>query len=191
VTVGVTGPFASGKSTFVKLLAELGAETVSSDGIVHELLSSDERAIERVIERFGENIRRNSGIDRAVLAREVFGDVQALEDLEGILHPLVREATDRRIAATDAEVFVAEVPLLFEVGRGVDFDYTVAVVTPEDRRREWSDERGVEETRRRSTEDRQFSSEEKARRADIVVQNDGDLARFRERAAEVWTFISR
>ncbi len=191
MTVGVTGPFASGKSTFVKLLAELGAETASSDGIVHELLSSDERAIERVTERFGEDIRGESGIDRAALAREVFGDVQALKDLEEILHPLVLEATDRRIATTDAEVFVAEIPLLFEVGRGVDFDYTVAVVTPEDRRREWSDERGVDEARRRSTEDRQFSSEEKARRADIVVQNDGDLARFRERAVEVWAFISR
>ncbi|MGI8866908.1 MAG: dephospho-CoA kinase, partial [Rubrobacteraceae bacterium] len=82
VTVGVTGPFASGKSTFVKLLGELGAETVSSDGIVHELLTSDNRAIERVIERFGENIRGESGIDRAALAREVFGDSQALEDLE-------------------------------------------------------------------------------------------------------------
>ncbi len=191
MTVGVTGPFASGKSTFVKLLGELGAETVSSDGIVHELLSSDERAVKRVISRFGEDVRGESGIDRAALAREVFGDVQALEDLEEILHPLVREATDRQIAATDAEVFVAEVPLLFEVGRGEDFDYTVAVVTPEDRRREWSDERGVDESRRRSTEERQFSSEEKARRADIVVQNDGDLTRFRDRAAEVWAFISR
>lgn len=190
MTVGVTGPFASGKSTFVRLLGELGAEIVSSDEIVHELLAGDERAVRRVAERFGEKVRGERGIDRAALAREVFGDSEALKDLESILHPLVREATDGKIAVSDAEVFVAEVPLLFEVGRGEDFDFTVAVVTPEERRRAWSEERGVDEARRRSTEERQFPAEEKARRADIVVQNDGDLDRLRERAAEVWRSVS-
>ncbi len=155
------------------------------------MLSSDERAIRHVTERFGGDVLGEQGIDRAALAREVFGDAKALKDLESILHPLVREATDAKIAASDAEVFVAEVPLLFEVDRGGDFDFTVAVVTPEERRRAWSEERGVDEARRRSTEARQFPSEAKARRADIVVQNDGDLTRFRERAAEVWEFISR
>ena len=191
VTVGVTGPFASGKSTFVGLLGELGAETVSSDKIVHDLLSSDERAIGRVTERFGEKVRGEQGIDRPALAREVFADSGALADLEGILHPLVRETTDRRIAESSAEVFVAEVPLLFEVGRGDDFDHTVAVVTTLDRRRAWAEERGVDEARRQSTEDRQFSSEKKAQRADIVVQNDGDLDRLKEQAMAVWRDISR
>lgn len=190
MTVGVTGPFASGKSTFVRLLGELGAEIVSSDEVVHELLAGDERAVRRVVERFGEKVRGERGIDRAALAREVFGDSEALKDLESILHPLVREATDKKIAASDAEVFVAEVPLLFEVGRGADFDFTVAVVTPEERRRVWSEERGVDEARRRSTEQRQFTAEEKARRADIMVQNNGDLDRLRERAAEVWRSVS-
>lgn len=191
MTVGVTGPFASGKSTFVRLLGELGAETISSDEIVHGLLTEDEKTIRRVTERFGEDVRGGRGIDRRALAREVFGDSQALSDLEGILHPRVREATDARISASSAAVFVAEVPLLFEVGRGEDFDFTVAVVTSEERRRTWSEKRGVDEARRRSTEARQFTPEEKARRADIVVQNDGDLDRLRERAMEVWELISR
>lgn len=191
MTVGVTGPFASGKSTFVRLLGELGAETVSSDEIVHELLAGDERAVRRVAERFGEKVRGERGIDRAALAREVFGDSEALKDLESILHPLVREATDGKIAVSDAEVFVAEVPLLFEVGRGEDFDFTVAVVTPEERRRAWSEERGVDEARRRSTEARQFTPDEKARRADIVVQNDGDREALRERAVAVLEKVSQ
>lgn len=191
MTVGVTGPFASGKSTFVRLLGELGAETISSDEIVHGLLTEDEKTIRWVTERFGEDVRGGRGIDRRALAREVFGDSQALSDLEGILHPRVREATDARISASSAAVFVAEVPLLFEVGRGEDFDFTVAVVTSEERRRTWSEKRGVDEARRRSTEARQFTPEEKARRADIVVQNDGDLDRLRERAMEVWELISR
>jgi dephospho-CoA kinase len=173
------------------LLGELGAETVSSDGIVHDLLSSDRRAIDLVVERFGEEVRGDQGINRPALSRRVFADSQALTDLEGILHPLVREATDERMAATEAEVFVAEVPLLFEVGRGVDFDHTVAVVTPLERRRTWSEERGVDEVRRRSTEARQFSAEEKARRAEFVVENDGDLDKLRQQALAIWENILR
>jgi dephospho-CoA kinase len=184
VTVAVTGPFASGKSTFVRLLGEMGAETVSADEIVHDLLSADAETVARVVERFGEDVRGERGIDRRALGNRVFGDPQALQELEEILHPLVRRETDRRAAASEAGVFVAEIPLLFEGERGV-FEYTVAVTAPEERRRTWAEERGVDEERRRAIERRQLSAEEKARRADLVVQNDGDLSKLRERAEEL------
>jgi len=186
VTIAVTGPFASGKSTFVRFLGELGAETASADEIVHGLLREDRQAIARIVERFGERVRGATGIDRKALGREVFGDPQALADLEGILHPLVRRETDRRIEASGAELFVAEIPLLFETGRGEDFDYTVAVVVPEERRRAWVEERGVDEAALRGIEARQLSGEEKAGRADLVVQNDGDLDRLKGQAEELW-----
>ena len=191
MTIAVTGLLASGKSTFVEALGDLGAETVSADEVVHDLLAGDEETIDAVTRRFGEEVRGERGIDRKALSREVFGDAGALRDLEEILHPRVREETERRAAASGADLFVAEIPLLFEGGRGDQFDYTVAVTTPAERRRAWAEERGMGKEQRRAIEDRQLSGEEKARRADIVVQNDGDLARFRERAAEVWTFISR
>jgi dephospho-CoA kinase len=184
VTVAVTGPFASGKSTFVRLLGEMGAETVSADEIVHDLLSADAETVARVVERFGEDVRGERGIDRRALGNRVFGDPQALQELEEILHPLVRRETDRRAAASEVGVFVAEIPLLFEGERGV-FEYTVAVTAPEERRRTWAEERGVDEERRRAIERRQLSAEEKARRADLVVQNDGDLSKLRERAEEL------
>ncbi len=191
MTIAVTGPFASGKSTFVRFMGELGAETVSADEIVHHLLQHDQQAITRIIERFGGHVGGQTGIDRKALGREVFGDPEALADLEGILHPLVRRETDRRIEASDAELFVAEIPLLFETGRGEDFDYTVAVVVPEERRRVWTEARGVGEAALRGIEARQLSEEEKARRADLVVQNDGDLDRLRGQAAELGRRISR
>jgi dephospho-CoA kinase len=191
VTIAVTGPFASGKSTFLRLLGELGADTASADEIVHHLLQVDKRAIARVVERFGERVRGTKGIDRKALGREVFGDPEALADLEGILHPLVRSETDRRIAASGADLFVAEIPLLFETGRDEDFDYTVAVVVPEERRRAWAEERGVDEASLRGIEARQISGEEKAKRADLVVQNDGDLDRLREQAEELGRKIVR
>jgi dephospho-CoA kinase len=192
VTVAVTGPFASGKSTLVRFLGELpGVETASADEIVHHLLKNDRRAISRIVERFGEDVRGESGIDRKALGRRVFGDTEALRDLEEILHPLVRRETDRRIEASDADVFVVEIPLLFETGRGEDFDYTVAVVVPEERRLAWAEERGVDEAALWAIEGRQLSGEEKAGRAELVVQNDGDLDKLRERAEELGRMISR
>jgi len=182
VTVAVTGPFASGKSTFVRLLGELGAETVSSDEIVHDLLAEDGETITQIVERFGEDILGERGIDRRALGRKVFGDPEALSDLEDILHPLVRSETDRRIEASEADLFVAEIPLLFEGGRSGGFDYTVAVTVPEERWRAWATQRGVDEAALQAIEARQLSQEEKARRADLVVPNDGDLDKLKRRA---------
>jgi dephospho-CoA kinase len=185
VTIAVTGPFASGKSTFVRLLGELGAETVSADEIVHYLLAQDEATISRIVERFGEDTLGERGVDRRALGRKVFGDPEALRDLEEILHPLVRRETKRRVAASDADLFVAEVPLLFEGGTGGDYDYTVAVAVPEERRRAWAAERGVDKAALRAIEARQLPQEEKARRADVVVQNDAGVDKLKEQAEEL------
>jgi len=186
VTIAVTGPFASGKSTLVRLLGKRpNTETASADEIVHYLLEQDQQTIYRVVDRFGEIVRGPDGIDRKALGREVFGDAEALRDLEEILHPLVRRETERRIEASDAALFVVEIPLLFETGRGEDFDYTVAVTVPEERRRRWSGERGVDDAALEAIESRQFTGEEKAGRADFVVQNDGDLDRLGEQVESI------
>ena len=191
MTVAVTGCVASGKSTFVSMLGELGAETVSADEIVHNLLAEDQETIGRVVQRFGEDILKERGIDRRMLGRKVFGQEEALQDLENILHPLVRRETDRRIEASGVDLFVAEIPLLFEGGRSGAFDYTVAVVVPEERQRAWAAGRGVDEATLRAIEGRQLPQEEKAQRADIVVQNDGGLDKLRDQAEELRKRISR
>ncbi len=185
MTIAVTGSFASGKSTFARMLGELGAETVSADGIVHDLLASDPETVARVTRRFGEDVRGERGVDRKALGRKVFGDAEALAELESVLHPLVRRETDRRVRESEAEVFVAEIPLLFEGGREGDFDVTVAVVTPEERRRAWVEGRGVDEETWRGIEARQLAAQEKARRADVVVENDGGLDKLREKARKL------
>ena len=192
MTVAVTGPFASGKSTLVRLLGELpGIQTASADEIVHHLLTNDRRTVSRVIERFGEEVRGPEGVDRKTLGRKVFGDAGALRDLEEILHPLVQSETDGRIEASGAQVFVVEIPLLFETSRGEDFDFTVAVTVPEERRRAWAEERGLDEAALRAVETRQFSGQEKAAHADLIVQNDGDLDKLREQAEGLGRMISR
>ncbi len=185
MTIAVTGPIASGKSTFVEMLGDFGAETVSADETVHHLLAEDKETIDAVVRRFGGGVRGERGIDRKSLGAEVFGDAEALQDLEEILHPRVREETDRRAAVSEADLFVAEIPLLFEGESGDQFDVTVAVTAPEDWRREWAEERGMGEEQRRALENRQLSGEEKARRADVVVENDGDLDNMREQAKDL------
>jgi dephospho-CoA kinase len=190
VTIAVTGPFASGKSTFVRMLGDLGAQTASADEIVHQLLRWDENAIADISERFGLGVLGEEGVDRKALGRVVFGDPQKLSELEGVLHPLVHDETDRLMSFCCCEVFVVEIPLLFEAGRGEDFDRTVAVVVPEARQKAWAAWRGVDEGTLRAIQDRQLPPEEKARRADVVVENDGGLTRLREQAEKLWAGIS-
>jgi dephospho-CoA kinase len=190
VTVAVTGSFASGKSTLVEMFGSLGAETVSADEIVHDLLAEDKETISRVVERFGEDVVGERGVDRRALGRKVFAEEGALRDLEEILHPLVRSETERRIETSTADLFVAEIPLLFEGEGSGAFDYTVAVTAPEERRLAWAAQRGVAEAALRAIEARQLGQEEKARRADVVVQNDGDLDRLRRRAEELKEWLS-
>src|SRR3712207_8398423 len=122
--------------------------------------SEDRETITRIVERFGEDILGERGIDRRALGRKVFGDPEALSDLEEILHPLVRRETDRRIVASEADLFVAEIPLLFEGGRSGGFDFAVAVTVPEERRRVWAKGRGVDEAALRAIEARQLGQEE-------------------------------
>jgi dephospho-CoA kinase len=186
VTLGVTGSLASGKSTFVGFLAELGAETVSTDAIVHELLARDPETISAVIKRFGAGVRGESGIDRRKLAAEAFKTPEAIRDLEAILHPRVEREVLARAGRSEAELFVAEVPLLFESGMERVFDLTAAVISSSgERRLGWAGERGMSPEQVRGIETRQLAADEKARRADFVVYNDGTLEDLRVRAAEL------
>jgi dephospho-CoA kinase len=190
VTIAVTGPFASGKSTFVGMLGDLGAHTASADEIVHDLLRWNEVAIEEISERFGEGVLGEEGVDRKALGRIVFADPRKLTELEGILHPLVHDETDRLMSFCCCDVFAVEIPLLFEAGRGDDFDHTVAVVVPRERQRAWASERGVDGDTLRAIEARQLPQEEKARLADVVVENDAGINRLKEQAGEFWARIS-
>ncbi len=190
MTIAVTGPFASGKSAFVGMLGDLGAHTASADEIVHDLLRWNETAIDEISERFGKRVLGEEGVDRKALGRIVFGDPEKLTELEGILHPLVHDEADRLISFCCCDVFVVEIPLLFEAGRGDDFDHTVAVVVPRERQKAWASERGVDGGTLRAIEVRQLPPDEKARRADVVVENNGGLDRLKEQAEEFWAEVS-
>jgi dephospho-CoA kinase len=174
LTIGLTGGIAAGKSEALKAFARLGAATLSSDAVVHELLES-EPLRGRLVERWGPEVVRDGKVDRARIGEIVFADPEQLSWLESQIHPLVGERTAEwlRSLPADTEVAVVEVPLLFEVGRDEVFDTTVAVVTSDEVRRERAAARGHALVDER--EARQLSQLEKAERADHVVANDGSV----------------
>jgi dephospho-CoA kinase len=174
LTIGLTGGIAAGKSEALAAFARLGAATLSSDAVVHDLLESDELK-QRLVERWGPEVAPPEGVDRARIGRIVFADPKELVWLEAQIHPLVgaRTAAWLHSLPAETEVAVVEVPLLFEGGRGDAFDTTLAVVAGEELRRERAAGRGHALVDER--EARQLTQEEKAARAEHVVANDGSI----------------
>jgi dephospho-CoA kinase len=172
--IGLTGGIAAGKSEALKAFARLGAATLSSDAVVHELLESEPLQAE-LVGRWGAEVLSDGALDRAKIGEIVFADPEELTWLESQIHPLVRERTAAWLTSlpADTEVAVVEVPLLFEAGGDKVFDTTVAVVTADEVRRERAAARGHALVDER--EARQLTQLEKAGRAEHVVENDGSV----------------
>jgi len=121
VRIGLTGPIGCGKSTVAGWLGERpGVVVIDADQVAREVVEPGEPALEAVIARFGEDLRRADGtLDRAALGRIVFADAAALRDLEAITHPAVRPrilATIADAKAAGAEAVVVEAIKLVEGG---------------------------------------------------------------------------
>ncbi len=174
LTIGLTGGIAAGKSEALAAFERLGAATISSDAVVHELLDS-EPLLGTLTERWGEEIAPDGRVDRTKVGEIVFADPEQLKWLEAQIHPLVGERIGSWLASLDdgVEVAVVEVPLLFEGEMAPVFDTTVAVVTSDEVRRERAEARGHALVGER--EARQLPQEEKAARAEHVIENDGTL----------------
>jgi dephospho-CoA kinase len=180
VTIGLTGGIAAGKSTALAAFERLGAATISSDAVVHELLDS-EPLLGRLTERWGEDVAPEGRVDRNKIGEIVFADPDELGWLESQIHPLVGERIGAWLGSlpADAEVAVVEVPLLFEGEMAPVFNTTVAVVTADEVRRARAEARG--HTLVGEREARQLSQAEKADRAEHVVENDGSVEELEQR----------
>jgi len=173
--IGLTGGIAAGKSQALEILDRLGAETISTDVMVRELLGTDE-VRDELVARWGEEVAPGGEVDRGRVGAIVFGQPQELGWLESVLHPLVGERvlSWRRGLPDHVEVAVVEVPLLFEVSMASMFDSTIAVIADDAERERRAAARGTGDLEARSG--RQLSQDEKAARAGHVVVNDGSLA---------------
>ena len=174
LTIGLTGGIAAGKSEALAAFARLGAATLSSDAVVHELLDS-EPLLGRLTERWGPEVAPDGSVDRARIGQIVFAEPDQLTWLEQQVHPLVGERIGAWLTGLPAETEVAviEVPLLFESEMAAAFDATVAIVTADDVRRQRAAARGHALVDER--EARQLTQDEKATRADHAIANDGSI----------------
>jgi dephospho-CoA kinase len=172
--VGLTGGIGAGKSEALAAFERLGAATLSTDRVAHDLLEDDEvRAA--LVGRWGEEIAPDGRVDRDRVSEIVFGDRDELAWLESVTHPRVgaHVLEWRQGLEPDVSLAVVEVPLLFEAAMEDAFDATVAVVADDELRDARLRERGQGGLAGR--EGRQLDQTEKERRADHVIRNDASL----------------
>jgi len=193
--VGLTGGIGSGKSTVAGLLAERGAAVIDADDLARDAVARGSRGFERVVETFGRDILGPDGdIDRARLAEGVFADPDRLRELESIVHPevarLYAEALEP-FRETD-RIVVYSVPLLAERGLAAGFDVVVVIVADIDRRVErLKRDRGMTPEQVRERAAAQLSDEERARVADVLIDNDGGPERLAPQVERLWTDLAR
>jgi dephospho-CoA kinase len=182
----------AGKSTALAALRRLGAATLSTDAVVHELYeTADVR--DAIVARWGRDVAPSGVVDRAAVAARAFAAPEERAWLEGELWPRVgiRVAAWReRVAARDPPpvAVVVETPLMFEAGMDAIYDATIAVVADEDVRAARAGARGHVASAERAA--RQLTQEEKARRATFAVRNSGTVQELEHELSAVLARLS-
>lgn len=191
IVIGLTGGIGSGKTTVSQILSDMGAMVLDADKIGHELYSSHTETWHLVVDAFGEDILQPSGeIDRRKLGQVVFNDPQALARLNRIMHPRMYGIVKGKIedeGRKGTKVMVVEAAILLEAHWTPLVDQVWVVQAPEDvviqRLR---DKNGFSEEQARSRIRSQLSPQERAKQADVIINNDGDLSAVRSNVEAQW-----
>lgn len=187
--MALTGGIASGKSEVARLLGSFGAHVIDADALAREAVAPGTPGLAEVVSEFGSDVLRPDGsLDRARLGAIVFGDTGRLKALNAIVHPYVAaRRADLATAAPPDAVLVYDVPLLVENDLAGSYDVVVVVdVSGETQLRRLVDGRGMTEDEARARMAAQVSREERLAVADVVIDNDGDLATLAEQVRSLW-----
>lgn len=172
IVVGLTGSIATGKTFVARCFSKLGVPVFDADECVHQLIGFGGKAVSDVARHFPETFR-DSQIDREKLGTIVFKDACKMKILEGILHPLVREAEEIFIyrASQQRQKFVVlEIPLLYEKGGRDLCDYVIVTTTTAEIQEARALKRpGMNKLKLRAILSRQLPDEQKVNMADYVV----------------------
>ncbi len=187
--VGLTGGIGTGKSTAARMLAERGAVVIDADLLAREAVAPGTDGFRAVVEAFGQEVVNADGtLDRKRLAQIVFEDPERRRALEAIVHPEVR----RRIAQTVADnagtpsVVVLDSPLLIETDGHRDVQVIVVTTTTPQLAIARLVARGMDEADARARLAVQMPLEEKARKADVVLDNEGSLEDLAAQVDALW-----
>ncbi len=193
--IGLTGSIASGKSTVSRRLIELGAKVLDADEISREVTKKGSEGLAKIKVAFGAQVIAQDGtLNRKRLAELVFSNLEQLDALNKILHPLImnsmREQT-RLIGLNNADaVIVWDMPLLIEIGADKDVDEVWLVAARDELRLNRAMER--DGATRQSVLARmaaQCPQEEKRRHADIIIENDGSVSELIEKVDALYKAV--
>ena len=179
--IGLTGGIASGKSTVSKLFADLGVPVIDADEASRTVVEPGSAGLAAIVQRFGPDVLDADGrLNRRALRSLIFDDPQARRDLEGILHPLIRDEMERSASSAGGPYQIFAIPLLIESGPGRRVDRTLVVDVDESsqiRRVMARDQIG--ETEARAILAAQASRAARLAAADDVIENAGTVADLR------------
>lgn len=191
IVIGLTGGIASGKSTVAQILSELGAVVIDADKVGHEAFRPNTEAWRKVVAAFGEGILgQNDEIDRGKLAQIVFQDSKALKKLNRLMHPLMHEVVRQRIEGLrrkGVKVVVLEATLLVEAKWTDLVDQVWVTISPEATViNRLINQKGFTEEQARARIKSQTPISERAKHADVIIENNSDLNALRWRVEEPW-----
>jgi dephospho-CoA kinase len=186
--VGLTGGIASGKSTVAAILVELGGVLIDADRIARDVVEQGTPGLEAVKQAFGHEVLRADGtLDRQRLAQRVFADTDALRTLNGIVHPLVREETQARIAQLPSDaVVINDVPLIVENGMAAQYHLVVVVGASVSVRVERAVARGLSREQASARIAAQADDDARRRVADVWLDNEGSEDELRSVVELLW-----
>jgi dephospho-CoA kinase len=191
--VGLTGGIGSGKSTVARFLGDHGAVIVDADVFARDAVRAGSDAFQAVVQRFGDEVVGADGeLDRPKLASIVFADRAALADLEAIIHPEVRRMIADAIQAeldTDHVVVLVN-PLLIEMGAHRDCDVVVVISADPETQVARTVARGMGEADVRARLAAQLPIEERARAADVLLDNEDTLEDLEAEVAVLWASLA-
>lgn len=175
--VGITGGIGSGKSIICQLFSSLGIAVYDADNAAKKLMITDQNLKREIINCFGKVYDDSGNLKRSLLAEKVFSNKEALLKLNGLVHPFVVNDYVQWERKQNSAYVMREAAILFESGTDAGLDFIIAVDAPEEVRVTRSmlrDNRTAEQVR--SIMLHQLPSAVRNRRADFVINNDGETA---------------
>jgi dephospho-CoA kinase len=189
--IGLTGNIATGKSTIMKILAELGAEIIDADLIGREVQQPGGPAYLKVINAFGSTIVNSDGaIDRKKLGEIVFNYPDRLQLLEQIVHPLVVERIVERLKHVSRPVVVIEAIKLVEAGLAALCSEVWVVTSPKEAQvKRLREARGLKRSEALLRINAQPPQKDKVKIASVVFKNTGSLDDLSKQVEEEWARV--
>jgi len=189
LSIALTGGIGSGKSAVGDILSELGAIVVDSDQLAREVIERGTSGFDEVLARFGDEILVDGEISRSKLAELVFNDEDARKDLEGIIHPRVRELSTRVLQKSPEDsVVVNEIPLLFETQGQDRFDLVITVEADDEIRTRRLLDRGLKSYQIEKRISAQASRSQRETISDFIIENNGNLEELEKKVIQLWNF---